>query len=358
MRNNIFYWKCDCDLAPEKKKSLFFADKYDNGERAKLAHAIAERFLGCAADKCEALKADGNHFTYLIRGRGQAFFLRADDGLSDDDYMLAESAVMNLLHAKNLPVPRVFATDVSLKDFPCRYQVMEFMDLPCLNNFYKNNELDSHKIARESGKFLAALHNNKFGGFGFIDTRALAKDGSLRGLDASLRAYFNKCLQDHLAYLRDQSLLTASSVKNIESLFAKHEPLLNISRGSLLHRDFAYWNLLGTRDTIGAVIDWDDCVIGDPADDFGILNCFLEEEQMNAALLEYFRPAPCDEGFQCRIWLHTLRNMLWKAMIRHYMGYFNKGSGFFMAKNDRGFSLKDYTLAKINISIQKLESYK
>ena len=75
---------------------------------------------------------------------------------------------------------------------------------------------------------------------------------------------------------------------------------------------------------------------------------------MNEILKSYGENATVDESFRTRIHLHTVRNMLWKTMIRDYMGYFDKGQGFFLTGGD-GLSLREYTLRKLETELQKLE---
>ena len=43
-------------------------------------------------------------------------------------------------------------------------------------------------------------------------------------------------------------------------------------------------------------------------------------------------------------------------MIRHYMGYFDRDKKFFLNKNHLNLSLKEYSLEKINQSINKLST--
>jgi hypothetical protein len=57
------------------------------------------------------------------------------------------------------------------------------------------------------------------------------------------------------------------------------------------------------------------------------------------------RPLP--EPFDLRMNLYTLRNMLWKAMVRHYMGYFEETGSFYMLNADNRASLRDFTLGRI-----------
>lgn len=354
MRTDIFYWKCDSPIPVEQKKNCFFFDKYTENTKSATANAVCD-FLGHEPDSLEIMKSDGNHLAAKIVDGNDQFLFRADEGAAVDDcYMLAESTVMNLLHKNGLPVPEVFKTDISLEKYPFRFQIMQFVQFPCLNKFVKEHTLDEWKIAEQSGEFLARVHALHFPGYGFFNTDLLAAGKALEGLDHSAAEYFNKRLEDHFAYLKKRELITTGKEERIRNAFQKAMPLLNDLPGSLLHRDYAYWNILGSADRIEMVIDWDDCISGDPADDFGIINCFLAPELLERILKSYSRFIPVDESFLIRIHLHTLRNMLWKTMIRDYMGYFDKGKDFFLSRDD-GVSLKEYTLNKIDTELEKLE---
>jgi aminoglycoside phosphotransferase (APT) family kinase protein len=94
-------------------------------------------------------------------------------------------------------------------------------------------------------------------------------------------------------------------------------PLTELAEGAIVHRDVAFWNLLGERDRITAIIDWDGVVIGDPADDFGILGCFYASDVLDPVKEGYRAIRPLPEPFEIKMHLYTLRNMLWKAMVRH-----------------------------------------
>ncbi len=354
MRSQAFYWKCDCPGSPESKRKTFFSDKHSL-ESTAVARDIVEKFLGRSPGHFESLKLDGNHFAYRFSDRNDTYLLRTDDGTTEDDYMAAESAIMTLLREQGLPVPNVFATDTDAFKYPVRYQVMEFVPYPTLLSLSRTKELDSKAMAREFGKFLAKLHRIKLPGFGFIDTRVLKREARLSGRDVTWQDYFNKCLSIHLGYLRDHGLLTNQVIQQTEGLFSRHEGLLSIHQGALLHRDFAYWNILGTPTAIKAVIDWDDAVVGDPADDLGIVNCFNDPDFMNELLASYAGEQTPPRDLHARVQLYTLRNMLWKAMIRHYMGYFDRDGNFFLNENNPDLTLKDLTIQKITQSIEQLE---
>jgi len=353
MRTDIFYWKCDSEISPEEKKKSFFTEKYNCQKLNECAFRIAERFSGKKMRSFSPFRADGNHLTYSFEGAGKTCLLRLDPGGTEDDYMLAESAVMNFLHSKGFPVPRIFETDVSMKEIPYRWQIMEFIDEKCLNAYAGEGTLDKDAIAKQSGFFLAKLHRFQFSGYGFLNTEKLRTEGVFHGLDASCSAYFRKRLPTHLEYLTAHEFLTQNELELVKELFHHLEPLLNFGKGSILHRDFTYWNILGTESEIVSVIDWDDCVIGDPMDDLGIVNCFQDREYMERLIDSYAQVMPIGKNERTRIRLHTLRNMLWKTMIRDYMGYFEKGAGFFLSTP--GSSLRTSTVNKLKSAIGELE---
>lgn len=243
MRNQVFYWKCDCPGSSKSKKSTYFADKHTSESNA-IAKKIVIDFLGQTPEQFKCLKIEGNHFAYIFSDKNKKFLLRTDDGSTDDDYMAAESAIMTLLRKKRLPVPELFATNTETTQYPVRYQIMEFIEYPTLLSLSQDNQLNSAKIANDFGSFLAELHNLKFPGFGFIDTKKLKADGRLEGRDDSWQKYFNKCLLKHLDYLEEHKLLSEKNINRIEEIFTQQADFLKIKQGSLLHRDFAFWNIL------------------------------------------------------------------------------------------------------------------
>ena len=63
------------------------------------------------------------------------------------------------------------------------------------------------------------------------------------------------------------------------------------------------------------------------------------------------RPLP--ENFEPRFWLHLLRNMLFKAVIRVGAGYFQKNSDFFLS--DDGDKLEIQTRMRIDAACEGLK---
>ncbi|MAE61505.1 MAG: hypothetical protein CMJ49_09140 [Planctomycetaceae bacterium] len=355
MRTDIYYWKCDNPLPMSEKR--VYNDKYGQADITETVGAIATTFLGEPPDAVRHTGSAGNHYAYLIDHAGMTYFFRSDDGKLDDDYMLAEQAAMELAREHGVPVPHLFACDATLGGHPVRYQIFECVDFPDLNKHDQAGELDREAIGRQVGAILARLHGIRLEGFGFINTQKLAASHTIEGLDGSNEAYFDKCLETHLAYLRDVEFLTGEEIREIEALFSRHAGLLGLSQGSLIHKDMAFWNLLGSPTEVAAVIDWDDVVSGDPVDDLSIVRCFYDDDVWRPLLESYQEVRRLPDDFEGRLGLYLTRNMLWKSMIRHYMGYFEITGDFFILNRETEDGLEAATRRRLAMGVAALRRF-
>ena len=354
-RSNIYYWKCDSPQSLVQKQQLYFQGKYKDEMAIVVARACRD-FYNREPDAVRPAGCDGNHFAYLVDYPGYRYFFRADDGACDDDYMLAESRLMQLVSTAGLPVPAVYLTETDISRYGFRFQIMDCVPEQCLNVYYKNEQLNIPAVTQQLGELLRQLHSIKLTGFGFIDTDHLKNNDIIQGLDQSCCAYFDKRLDDHIAYLYDHRLLTRKEVDEIIHLFDLHRSLLERKEGVLVHRDLALWNVLGTPHEVTALIDWDDAISGDPADDLGMLRCFYDDDFMTMLIQGYGAGKALSDDFIRRTWLYCLRNMLWKTMIRDYMGYFQKADSFFLNNNKHHVSLREYTFNKIKKAMNMLRN--
>jgi Ser/Thr protein kinase RdoA (MazF antagonist) len=118
-----------------------------------------------------------------------------------------------------------------------------------------------------------------------------------------------------------------------------------------VHKDLALWNILGESEEIKAFIDWDDTISGDPTDDLSLIACFHSGEIVNAMLEGYTTVKDLPDNFLPRFWLHLLRNMIVKAVIRVGADYFDRESDFFLiGSGSTGASLKMFTRQRIEIA--------
>jgi len=147
------------------------------------------------------------------------------------------------------------------------------------------------------------------------------------------------CL-DHDSRLRDPvsgdcsldtyPFLTRAQSEAIVLECLRYRDLLDLRRGCLIHKDLALWNIMGRENRIEAYIDWDDAISGDPMDDLSLLGCFYEGSVLERAVAGYRAVRPLREDHESRFWLHLLRNMIVKSVIRVGPGYFDRDDRFFL----------------------------
>jgi hypothetical protein len=114
--------------------------------------------------------------------------------------------------------------------------------------------------------------------------------------------------------------------------------------------------VLGGPDRIVAIIDFDDAISGDSMDDLSLLACFHNAQFLSSALDGYQSIRPLPVEYEKRFWLHLLRNMIVKSVIRVGAGYFDRDDGFFLiSAGGTGGSLKETTRARLALAVAALD---
>lgn len=346
-RTGIYYWKCD-------RPDAFFAirGQADSLQLDKGVHDLVSAFFGEDVPVRKAC-GQGNHLTFLADHGGHAYFIRVENGSDGDDYMEVEASVLKSVKTVGIPVPEIFAVDSSRSGWPFAYQIMENMPYEDLNRLWRAGTLDLPCIMYKLGEYVARWQELEYDGFGPFNAEKLRGDGVLEGLHKTYQEYYFLNMSKHLEYLDKKSFLTNQQCAHIMELAEEYSYLLELGRGCLVHKDLALWNVLGDKNDIKAVIDWDDSICGDPVDDLSLMGCYHSGREMTSLLKGYESVRHLPENFEKRFWLHLLRNMIFKAVIRVGAGYFDRCGDFFLS--DDGSRLKATTLSRINSAVAGLE---
>jgi aminoglycoside phosphotransferase (APT) family kinase protein len=350
-RSDIYYWKCDRPAAFHGTQ-----EERENDAPAgrQLREVLAAHFPGEPIVLASA-HTQGNHLTWNADVGGRAMFVRIENGPEEDDQLEMETAVMQQVRALGIPVPKVFAVDASRARVPFAWQVMERVAFPDLNHWHKLGTLDHHAVAFDIGAAVARWQAIEPGGFGPFDLARSRGGRRLVAFHSRYEDYFRLRLDAHLDFLVGSQFLTSARRGEIAQAIDAHAGVLDLRQGCLVHKDLALWNILGSERQIAAFIDFDDAISGDPMDDLSLLACFHDAAFLRRAFEGYQSVRPLPEEHRRRLWLHLLRNMIVKAVIRVGAGYFERSGAFFLIGAGRsGSDLRQATQERIALALRGL----
>jgi len=350
-RRDIHYWKCD--------RSAAFHGTHERGgadvEIGRQLRDVLQRKFAAKHVELSPGAGQGNHLTWNADVDGVAMFVRVENGPEKDDHLEMESAVLDRVRATGVSTPRMHGVDASRTEVAFAWQAMERIGFPDLNHWHKQDLLDQSRIAFDIGAAVARWQSIAPQGFGPFDLACWRNDGGLTGYHARYEDYFHLRLAQHLGFLVGRQFLSVGQRMEIEEAIAAHRGLLQLNRGCLVHKDLALWNILGSENSIAAFIDFDDAISGDPMDDLSLLACFHDAAFLTRAFEGYQSGHTLPDDHRRRFWLHLLRNMIVKAVIRVGAGYFDRSDGFFLiGSGSSGADLERRTHARIALALRGL----
>ena len=336
-RRDIYYWKCDRPAAFHGTQTRGAAD----ADIDQQLREVLQRHFVTQVVELSAGIGQGNHLTWNASVAGQSMFLRVENGPEKDGHLAIESALLDRVREAGVVTPRVYACDATRSHVPFAWQALERISAPDLNHWFKQGRLDVPRIAFGIGAAVAQWQQITLPGFGIMNE-------SLSGCHATYADYFHLRLDQHLAFLITRAFLTQSQADEILAEIENHQSLLQFDTGCFVHKDLALWNILGSETQITAFIDFDDAISGDPMDDLSLLACFHDETFLRHVFEGYQSTRALPPDHLRRFWLHLLRNMIVKAVIRVGAGYFDRDDGFFLiSPGTSGQSLREFTLKKL-----------
>lgn len=352
-RADIHYWKCDRPAAfhGTQERGMIDIDM-----EQQLRGALQDHFSRRDIELSPA-NSQGNHLTWNAIIADIPMFVRVENGPDHDAHLELESALIDQVRAKGVPTPKIYGFDATRSRVPFAWQAMEKIDHPDLNHWHKQEELNERRIAFDIGAAVAQWQSIQPEGFGPFDPLQWQTQKQLTGYHASYAKYFSLRLDHHLGFLIKKGFLNSNSCGTIITTISNHYPLLKLERGCLVHKDLALWNILGTGNRIKAFIDFDDAISGDPMDDLSLLACFHDAAFLSRAFEGYQSVRPLPENYRRRFWLHLLRNMIVKAVIRVGAGYFERDDGFFLINTGTsGDDLRRRTQERITLALRGLQT--
>jgi hypothetical protein len=277
---------------------------------------VCTRHLGVRPETIEPLAEQGTFHALYRAGLpgGEAVVLRVNvfSQARRDFALLLDEWANRALDGAGLPAPRVHGVDLSRRWCPWDVELLEPAPGFPLRRL-DNDESALRPLLFRLGQFVARLHGIATEGFGLMEAHGA-------GSCASWADYLNNHLQRHLRICRDIGALGSAEEARMVRRFEECRTLLNDVKPRLLHGDLGSHNTFTDGSAITALIDWEDCLSGDPVYEVAFWATFHPEPRHAAFLAGYHsdRPAPAD--FSTRFWLYFLRVALCKTVVRHNLG--------------------------------------
>jgi hypothetical protein len=319
-RQSLFYPKADLSVPDEVLRGVAI-DAPTQQDQAQAVAEVCRCHLGVSPVSVKPLGEKGTfHVLYRAALRpGWTVIVRLN-ALSHvwRDFLLCLGPwVATALRGQGLPALEIHHVDISRRLGPFDYEILAEARGRTLAAF---DEDEDHlgTLLYDLGRFVGRLHRIRTCGFGFFDVRPLVcGDGSVRGTCSTWRDYVLRRLDAHVgqcaglgAIGRDEECRIFAAFAAAEQSFANVEPVL-------LHGDLGSHNVFTDGAQVTALIDWEDCLSGDPVFDVAFWATFHPDRRHAAFLDGYRRERVLPADFELRFWLYYLRVALSKTVLRH-----------------------------------------
>ena len=325
LRRTIFYPKTDLDAPDHALRALKRRSPDELGiTREAVARAGAACFGGKPSVSAMAEQGTFHRLFLMTFADGRRFVLRANGaGELYRDHLMRQDAWI-AARLTDVGAPAVRCVDLSREICPFDYEIIDETAGGSLTRYDEGDGILPQ--LRLLGAKAAEIHKHRLAGFGFLDVRPLADARDLaitelRGVWDAWRDYVELHLDRHVDYCRRNGAIAEEEQRRILALFTEHARLWDDAPSALLHGDLGNHNVFTDGARITAIIDWEDCLAGDPVFDIAFWATFHPEPRHAAFLDGYRAVAALPADFALRFWLYFLRVSLAKTVHRHRFGY-------------------------------------
>jgi aminoglycoside phosphotransferase (APT) family kinase protein len=218
--------------------------------------------------------------------------------------------------------PSVVAVDVTRKQVPFEFEVVEAVKGVCLKDFDEDESRTLRALA-SLGSLVARLHEQPLHGNGLLDTAPLAAfpESDPRGLHERWSDYVLLRLHEHIARCRVLGIVDEREGEWIDGEFRRASDWLDDVPAVLLHGDLGSHNVfVNGDDEASTLVDWEDALAGDPLYEIAFWATFHPQRRWAAFLEGYRRISNLPDDAGRRFWLYFLRIALAKTVVRDRFG--------------------------------------
>ena len=319
-RSECFYWQTDRKVSSEEA-AMIWKDRHSAITNDELLNKINSElkedklsYIEPFDEKAQTSLGNVNSIRVGILESGKKIIIRCHPKGVANGYFYSESLAASIALRNNIPAYKTYLIHELENENDISYQVIEKLDGNTVQFYLKQHPEKEDELVYEMGKIMARLHRISVNGFGPFSNEE-AKKGNLLGIHNSLNDSINAGLEENLERLVQYNILSSDISSKMKKIFKNNE-LLNNNISVLIHNDFADWNLLTDGNTITGVIDWDECVGGNPIQEIACWSTFFDPERINEFLKGYFSETPQYENFTEMFQLFRLRYTISKMALR------------------------------------------
>jgi aminoglycoside phosphotransferase (APT) family kinase protein len=323
-RRRIFYPKTDIAGEDGRLDSSWVPTEEQPSLDAPTVARICATHFGRLPLSVHRLSGKGTfHFLYRTElSPGEGYIIRT--GIPGDAWPAFEfyidAWITGVMASRGLPVAPVHRADLSRQLCPFDYEIMSEARGKQLTTFEDkvSQYVDPHLLS-ELGRCLAQIHEIETAHFGLLDIRTILAGANRKaqGLLPSWEDYLFLNLAEHIGCCLDMGVISSQESKRIEKAFEISRDILAGARSHLLHGDLGHHNVFTDGRRITAIIDWEDCLCGDPVFDLAYWGTFCRDRLREPFLRGYRRRRRLPDDFEERYWLYYLRIALSKTVHRH-----------------------------------------
>lgn len=319
-RSDCFYWQTDRKISAEEA-ALIWKDRHSAITNEELLIKINSEltnnklsYIKPFDESAQTSLGNVNSIRVGVLENGREVIIRCHPKGVRNGYFHAESRASKLALEHGLPAyETILIHDLESED-DIAYQVIEKLNGDTVQFCLREHPEKEEKLVTEMGKTMARLHKIKVSGFGPFDNE-LARNGELVGVHKSLSDAINAGLDENLERLVKYDILSTDVANKMRSLF-DNNTLLESDESVLIHNDFADWNLLTDGEVITGIIDWDECVAGNPIEEIACWSTFFDPARIKPFLDGYFSETPKYDDFDEVFQLMRLRYTISKMALR------------------------------------------
>lgn len=319
-RDDCFYWQTDRKISA-LEASMIWSDRHSAIANEWLLDKINSEltdnrlyYIKPFDEDAQTSLGNVNSIRVGVLESGEEVIIRCHPKGVRNGYFYVESLASQIALENGIPAYKTYCIHELENEDDISYQVIEKLDGDTVQFSLREHPEKEKVLVFEMGRAMARLHKIKVSGFGPFDNEQ-AKCGVLVGRHQSLKDSINASLKENLERLVTYNILTKEVAEKMQKLFDDNE-LLNSDISVLIHNDFADWNLLTDGSTITGIIDWDECVAGNPIQEIACWSTFFDPERIDDFLQGYFSETPKYDNFDEMFQLMRLRYTISKMALR------------------------------------------